>query len=77
MDSTLSEALTTKGFIQQIIYYDWAGAKKNLKKAIDLDPNNSSPTLTMALVLMHSTPDTDGALREMGKAVDLDPLSFA
>ena len=67
LDSTLSEALTTKGFIQQIIDYDWAGAKKNLKKAVDLDPNNSIAHSYYGLVLMHSTPDTDGALREMGK----------
>jgi TolB-like protein len=77
LDSTLSEALTTKGFIQQIFDYDWAGAKENLKKAVDLDPNNSIAHSYYGLVLMHSTPDTDGALREMEKAVDLDPLSFA
>ena len=53
LDSTLSEALTTKGFIQQIIDYDWAGAKKNLKKAVDLDPNNSIAHSYYGLVLMH------------------------
>jgi len=76
LDSTLSEALTTKGFIQQIFDYDWAGAKKNLKKAVDLDPNNSIAHTYYGLVLMHSAADKEGALREMEKAVDLDPLSF-
>ena len=77
LDSTLSEALTTKGFIQQIIDYDWAGAKKNLKKAVDLDPNNSIAHSYYGLVLMHSGLILLSIIREMGKAVDLDPLSFA
>ena len=40
LDSTLSEALTTLGFIQQNFDYAWAEARKNLEKAIDLDPSN-------------------------------------
>ena len=77
LDSKLSEALTTLGFIQQNFDYDWSQAKKNLEKAIDLDPNNSVAHSYYGLVLMHSTPDKEGALREMKKGVDLDPLSFA
>jgi tetratricopeptide (TPR) repeat protein len=76
LDSTLSEAFTTKGFIQQNFDYNWSEARKNLEKAIDLDPNNSAAHMFYGLVLINSTPDKEGALRELKKAVDLDPLSF-
>ena len=76
MDSTLSEALATVGFIQQNFEYEWLKAKKNLEKAIDLDPNNFTAHMYYGLVLMNSTSDKEGALRELKKAVDLNPLSY-
>jgi adenylate cyclase len=76
LDSTLSEAHTTIGFIQQNFDYKWPEARKNLEKAVDLDPNNSVAHSYYGLVIMHSTPDKEGALREFKKAVDLDPLSY-
>ena len=76
LDSTLSEAYTTMGFIQQNFDYNWSEARKNLEKAIDLNPNNSAAHLYYGLVLMHSTPDKETALREMKKAVELEPLSY-
>ena len=76
LDSTLSEALTTLGFIQQNFDYEWLKAKKNLEKAIDLDPNNFAAHMWYGLVLINSTPDKERALRELKKAVDLNPLSY-
>jgi adenylate cyclase len=76
LDSTLSEGLTTMGFIQQNFDYEWLKAKKNLEKAVNLDPNNFAAHSYYGLVLIHSTPDKEEALRELKKAVDLDPLSF-
>jgi adenylate cyclase len=76
LDSTLSEALTATGYIQQSFDYEWVKSKRNLEKAIDLDPNNAIAHMNYGLVLMYSTPDKEGALRELKNAVDLDPLSF-
>jgi tetratricopeptide (TPR) repeat protein len=76
LDSTLSEALTTLGFIQQNFDYAWPEAKSNLEKAISFDPNNYAAHLNYGLLLMYSTPDKEGALRELKKAVDLNPLSY-
>lgn len=74
LDSTLSEALTTKGFIQQVFDYDWQGARKNLEKAINFGPNNVQAHMVYGLVLMHSTPEKERALTEMQKAVELNPI---
>jgi len=76
LDSNLSEALTTLGFIQQNFDYDWANAKMNLEKAILLNPNNSAAHMFYGLVLINSGSDKNKALEEFKKAVDLDPLSY-
>ncbi|HEX3384576.1 MAG TPA: tetratricopeptide repeat protein, partial [Mucilaginibacter sp.] len=76
LDSTLSEALTTLGFIQQNFDYSWTKARKSLEKAIDLDPNNYLAHVNYGLVLMYSTPDKERALRELKKANELNPLSY-
>ncbi len=55
LDSTLSEALATIGFIQQSFDYDWKNSRKTLEKAISLYPNNSMAHTSYGLVLMHST----------------------
>ena len=75
-DSTSSDALVTKGFIQQVFYYDWQGARKNLEKAINFDPNNSQAHMVYGLLLIHSTPEKERALKELQKAVELSPVSF-
>ena len=76
IDSTLSVALATLGFIQQSFDYDWKSSKETLEKAIELDPNNSVAHIYYGMDLIHSTSDKRGALKEMQRAVDLDPLSF-
>ena len=76
LDSTLSEALTTLGFIQQSFDYNWASSRKNLEKAVALDPNNSAAHMFYGLVLMNSKQDMNKALQEFRKAVDLEPFSF-
>jgi TolB-like protein/class 3 adenylate cyclase/lipopolysaccharide biosynthesis regulator YciM len=76
LDSNLSEALTTLGFIQQNFDYDWTDAKMNLEKAIFLNPNNSAAHMFYGLVLINSGLDKNKALKEFKKAVDIDPLSY-
>lgn len=76
LDSNLSEALTTLGFIQQNFDYNWADAKMNLEKAIMLNPNNSAAHMFYGLVLINSGLDKNKALQEFKKALDIDPLSY-
>ncbi len=75
LDSTLSEALTTLGFIQSAFDYDWNRAKVTLEKAIALNPNYPSAHRYYGNLLLYNESNVDVALNEMRKAVELDPLS--
>jgi len=74
LDSNLSEALTTMGFIQSHFDYDWASAKSTLQKAILLNPNYPIAHLYYGNIFIF-TGDIEQGLIEVKKAVDLDPLS--
>lgn len=75
LDSTLSEPLTTLGFIQSAFDYDWATAKSTLEKAIALNPNYPTAHLFYGNLLQYTGENADGGLDEIKKALTLDPLS--
>jgi adenylate cyclase len=74
LDSTLTEALTTKAFIQSHFDYDWKGAEAAFKKIISDNPNYPIAHLYYGNVLMW-TGNSDAAINETKKALALDPLS--
>jgi len=75
LDSTLSEALTTLGFIQSAFDYDWAKSKSTLKKAIALNPNYPTAHLFYGNLLQYTGENTEQGINEIKKALTLDPLS--
>ena len=75
IDSSLSEGLTTLGFIQHNFDYKWNESKRTLEKAIAIQPNNSTAHLYLGNLLQY-TGETKRGLGEVEKAVELDPLSF-
>lgn len=75
IDSNLSEAFTSIGFIEQNFEYDWANSKRNLKKAIDRDPNSDIAHIFYGNALQYSG-DAEGGLNEAKKAAELNPQSF-
>ena len=75
LDSTLSEALTTLGFIQSAFDHDWKRSKGTLKKAIDYDPNYSRAHLFYGNLLQYTGESTEQGINELKKALSLDPLS--
>ena len=51
LDPTLSEPYVTLGSIDFLCKWDWRSAEKNLKHAIDLDPNNADAHSSYGLFL--------------------------
>jgi adenylate cyclase len=74
LDSTLAEAHASLGYIKFRIDWDWAGAEKELKKAIELKPGYATAHEWYALLLGVRV-RLDEALNEMQTAYNLDPLS--
>ncbi len=75
LDGTLSEPLTTLGFIQSAFDYDWAKAKSTLEKAIALNPNYPTAHLFYGNLLQYTGDNTNEGINEIKKALALDPLS--
>jgi serine/threonine-protein kinase len=74
IDSTLSEALTTIGFIQSAFDYDWAISKRTLKKAIELNPNYPMAHVFYGNLLQYTGENTEEGINEIRKALNLDPF---
>ncbi len=74
LDSNLTEALTTKAFIQSHFDYDWKGAKAVFEKIIREGPNYSIAHQYYGNVLI-LTGNIDAGINETKKALALDPLS--
>ena len=75
LDSSLGEALTTKGFIQSIFDYDWTGSKITLEKAIQSNPQYPDVHLYYGNLLQYTGLNAKGGIEEVKKAVELDPLN--
>ena len=74
LDSNLSEAITTLGFIQSNFDYDWGKAKITLEKAIRLNPNYSEAHLFYGNLLQYTGESTERGIQEVKRALELDPL---
>ncbi len=75
LDSTLSEAWTTLGFVQSAFDYDWATSKKTLQKAIELNPNYAIAHVYYGNLLQYTHENTRAGINEIKKALDIEPLS--
>ncbi len=76
LDDSLAEAHTSLGWVHFIYDWDWAGAEREFRRAIELDPGYASARqwYSWYLAAMGRTPE---ALVEAEKAVDLDPASVS
>ena len=75
IDNTIAEAYTSLAAIKEQIEFDWEGAYKDHKRALELNPGYATAHHWYAIHLicrgLH-----DEALAEIRKAHELDPLSF-
>lgn len=74
LNSDLSSTHTSLALIQFLIDRNWPEAEKSLKRAIELNPNNSDAFLRYGYFLIN-VGRFDEALEKLAKALELNPLS--
>jgi TolB-like protein/Tfp pilus assembly protein PilF len=74
IDDTLGEAHAALGSVKYLYDWDWAAAERELKRAIELNPNDEVAHTVYAYYL-HSMGRADEGLAEMKRAYELNPLS--
>lgn len=74
LDADLSEAHASLGRLKRSNEWDWNGAEREFKKAIELDPNNATAIAWYAQMLSFLG-RTDEALAMVERAIEVDPVT--
>lgn len=75
LDDSLSEAYASLAFAEFHHEYDWPGAERGFRRALELNPSNSRACLWLAEYLA-AMGRHDEAMRVNKRAQELDPLSL-
>ena len=75
LDEQTADAHITLGIVKWHYDWDWPGAEKELKRAIEINPSNADARQTYGYYLS-AMRRFDEALAEMKRAQELDPLSL-
>jgi serine/threonine protein kinase/Tfp pilus assembly protein PilF len=75
IDESLAEAHTSLAFVLSTFDWDWAGAEREFRRAIELNPNYATAHQWFAMML-RALNRTFEAVQEIEKALELDPLSL-
>lgn len=75
MDDQLAEAHTALAYVAERFDWDWAGAERSYRRALELRPNYSTAHQWYAEYLVQVA-RLDEAIAEMSRALQLDPLSL-
>jgi serine/threonine-protein kinase len=75
LDDKLAEAHASLGLIKSEYDWDWDGAEKEFKRAIELNPACVTAHYWYGLLLLYLA-RFDDAIKEMKKALELDPVSL-
>jgi TolB-like protein len=73
LDDSLADVHVTLGN-QAAVELDWTGAERELRRAIEVNPNLSDGHFFYADLLLTALNRADDAKREMQRALELDPL---
>ena len=74
LDPNLAEAHTVLGWLYEEWEWNWAGAEKELQRAVELNPNSSLAHSRYAIYLV-TTGQSANAESETKRTLELDPLS--
>jgi TolB-like protein/DNA-binding winged helix-turn-helix (wHTH) protein/Tfp pilus assembly protein PilF len=75
LDESLGDAHSAIGFVKAHYEYDWPAAERELRRAIDLEPNNAYAHFFYSNSYLSPFGHHEQAIAEMRKATELDPLS--
>jgi TolB-like protein len=75
LDETLAEAHVSLGVAKTVYDWDWPGAERELKRAIELNPGCAAAHQQYGYYLM-AVGRSDEAIASYRRALDLDPLSL-
>jgi tetratricopeptide (TPR) repeat protein len=75
LDDGLAEAHAALGAVKADFEYDWPGAERELKRAIELNPNYADGHFRYAWSYLTPLGKSNQAILEMKKALELDPFS--
>jgi len=75
IDDTLAEAHTSQAVIKTFYDWDWAGAEKEFRRSIELNPGYA-PAHYYYGAAFRNLGRLDEAIAEQRRALDLDPLSL-
>jgi serine/threonine protein kinase/Tfp pilus assembly protein PilF len=74
LDNSLPEALITSGYVKYRFEWDWSGAEADLRRSLELNPNNPWAHINLSYLLVQKG-KYDEAIEENRMAIELDPLS--
>ncbi len=75
LDETLAEAHSALGEVKFNFDWDWPGAEREYKRALELNPNSVDAHWQYALFLVRIMGRLDEGIAEAQRALELDPLS--
>jgi len=74
LDENLAEAHTSLACVEMILNWNWAGAEREFKRAIELNPSYT-PAYVLYAHLLAAMGRTDESVAEAKRALELDPFS--
>jgi len=76
LDDGLAEAHTSLAAVKVYLDWDWAGAEREFKRALELNPNDPQAHHWYGNMLLLPLGRHAEAIREMRRALELDPFSL-
>lgn len=76
LDNTLSDAFAVLASIKETYDFDFAGAKQEYERAIQLNPNDATAHHWFGAGVLAATGEQARELAELKRALELDPLSL-
>ena len=75
LDDRLAEAHVSLAYVETDYEWNWLGAEKEARRAIELNPGLAAARAAHAEVLL-TTGRLDESIQESKRALELDPLSI-